>query len=50
MNGNGSLTSANILSNQKMKIYLAAEARIDVRSTGNVTVETVDNIQFVKGR
>ncbi|HYH14289.1 MAG TPA: DUF2807 domain-containing protein [Flavisolibacter sp.] len=50
MNGNGSLTSANILSNQKMKIYLTAEAKIHVRSTGNVTIETVDDIQFIKGR
>ena len=50
MNGNGSLTSATILSNQKMKIYLAAESKVHVRSTGNVTIETVDDIQFVKGR
>jgi len=50
MNAAGSLNSAATLSNSKIKIYLAAEARINVRSTGNVAVETIDDIQFVKGR
>lgn len=50
MNGNGSLSSASVLANQKIKIYLASEAKIHVRSTGNVTVETIDEIQFIKGR
>jgi hypothetical protein len=50
MNGNGSLSSASVLHNQKVKIYLASEARINVKSLGNVTVETINDIQFVKGR
>ena len=50
MNGNGSLSSASVLQNQKVKILLASEARINVRSVGNVTIETVDDIHFVKGR
>ena len=50
MNGNGSLSSAAVLRNQKVKILLASEARINVRSLGNVTIETLDDIQFVKGR
>jgi hypothetical protein len=50
MNGNGSLSSASVLHNQKVKILLASEAKINVRSLGNVTVETIDDIQFVKGR
>lgn len=50
MNGNGSLSSENVLRNSRVKIYLASEARINVRSLGNVAVETVDGIQFIKGR
>jgi hypothetical protein len=50
VNGNGSLTSRDILSNRKMKVYLTSEARINLRSHGALTIETVDNIQFVKGR
>jgi hypothetical protein len=50
MNGNGSLSSESVLRNKKVKIYLASEAKINVRSLGNVAVETVDGIQFVKGR
>ena len=50
VNGNGSLTSGDVLSNPKMKVYLTSEARINLRSLGAVTIETVDDIQFVKGR
>jgi uncharacterized protein YabE (DUF348 family) len=50
MNGNGSLSSASVLRNQKVKVLLASEAKINLRSLGNVTVETMDDIQFVKGR
>ncbi|RYZ27296.1 MAG: hypothetical protein EOO10_13165 [Chitinophagaceae bacterium] len=50
MNGNGSVSSAAVLPNQKVKILLASEAKINVRSLGNVTVETIDDIQFIKGR
>jgi len=50
MNGNGSLSSAAVLQNKKVRILLASEAKINVRSFGNVSVETVDDIQFVKGR
>ena len=50
MNNNGSLRSETVLSNQKVKIYLASEAKINVRSLGNVSVETVGDILFVKGR
>lgn len=50
MNGNGSLGSAVVLQNKKVRILLASEAKINVRSFGNVSVETVDDIQFVKGR
>ncbi|HYO21115.1 MAG TPA: DUF2807 domain-containing protein [Flavisolibacter sp.] len=49
MNGNGTLSSSAVLSNQKMKILLAGEAKIAVKSTGSVTVETAEEIQFVKG-
>jgi hypothetical protein len=50
LNGNGSLSSASVLRNQKVKIFLASEAKINLRSLGNVTVETLDDISFVKGR
>lgn len=50
MNGNGSLGSSTVLQNHRVKILLTAEAKINVKSTGNITIETVDDIQFVKGR
>jgi len=50
LNGTGNLTSSDVLSNQKIKIYLASEAKINVKSKGAVSVETQDDIQFVRGR
>lgn len=50
LNGTGSLSSSEILSNQRIKIFLASEAKINVRSKGSVSVETHDDIQFVRGK
>jgi formylmethanofuran dehydrogenase subunit D len=50
LNGTGSLSSSDILSNQKIKIYLASEAKINVRSKGAVSVEAFNDIQFVRGK
>jgi hypothetical protein len=50
MQGNGFLYSNTILSNQKMRIILSAEAKINVRSMGNVTVEPMNDIVFVRSR
>lgn len=48
LNGNGLLRSASVLQGGKLRIYLAAEAKIQVRSVGSVTVEPVNDIRFVK--
>jgi hypothetical protein len=50
LNGTGSLSSSEILSNQRIKIFLASEAKINVRSRGSVSVETNNDIQFVQGK
>ena len=50
MNGTGELSSSAVLSGSRLKIVLAGESKIALRSTGNVTVEAVDDIQFVKSR
>lgn len=50
LNGTGSLSSSEILSNQRIKIFLASEAKINVKSKGSVSVETQDDIQFVRGK
>jgi hypothetical protein len=50
MNGNGSLSSASVLSNNRIRIILGGEARIAVRSIGHVILETENGIQFVKSR
>ena len=50
MNGNGMLSSSSVLSGNRIKVVLAGESRIALRSTGNVTVETMNDIQFVRNR
>lgn len=50
LNADGSLRTATALSNSKLHILLGAEARINVRSTGTVNVETVGDIDLVRGR
>jgi len=50
MNGTGTLRSATTLQNRKLKIILSDEAKVRVKSTGNVSVETWNEIDFVKGR
>jgi hypothetical protein len=50
LNGTGTLRSATTLQNRQLKIILTDEARVHVKSTGNVSVETWNEIDFVKGR
>lgn len=50
MNGTGSLSSSTVLSGQRLKVVLAGESKIAIRSTGNVIVEAMDDIQFIKSR
>lgn len=50
VHGNGVLQSASVLNHNRLKVFLAGEAKINLRSTGSVTVETLNDIQFVKGR
>lgn len=50
LNGTGTLRSASTLQNHGLKIVLSDEAKVWVKSTGYVTVETASNIDFVKGR
>ena len=50
VNGAAVLKSASTLSNRNLKIFMQAEGKVHVQSTGNVTVETSDDIRFMKDR
>ena len=50
MNGTGSLSSSTVLTSPRIKVILSGESTIAIRSAGNVTVETMNDIQFVKSR
>ena len=50
VNGKAQLSSAQILSNQKLKVVLADEATINLRSQGKVVVEGTSEIDFVTGK
>jgi hypothetical protein len=50
MNGAGSLSSASLLNSKHLRVILFGEASVAIRSTGRVSVETADEIRFVKNR
>ena len=45
--GKAKLSSENTLSNEKLKVILADEATINIRSQGKVIVEGTSEIDFV---
>lgn len=50
LNDAGTVRSATALKQDKLKIFMSGEGKVEVRSLGAVTVETLDDVQFVKAR
>jgi hypothetical protein len=50
MNGKAMLSSSAVLKNKKLKIYMAEEGQVNIRSVGSVIVEPDNEIDFVKTR
>jgi hypothetical protein len=50
VNGKARLSSDNTLSNEKLKVVIADEATVNLRSQGKVIVEGTSEIDFVTGK
>ena len=48
INGASELTSASILNNPKLRVIVAGEGRVHLRSNGKVTVEGTDEFDFIR--
>ena len=48
--GNATVRSSSVLQNKKLQILLAGEGKVNIKSTGTLTVEAESGIDFVKGR
>lgn len=50
LNDAATLRSATALKQGKLKIFMSGEGKVDVRTLGAITIETIDDVEFIKAR